>query len=124
MRGAFVLQFHRCDAGDHYDLMFDTGDGLATFQLPAPLEDMPPSGAVVRRLPDHRSVYLTYEGPVRGGRGTVTIAERGRYDALAAGADCWDARLRGERFNGRVQLKHIEADRFAFRRITDLSEPA
>jgi len=56
----------------HYDLMLESEDGLLTWAmgcLPAVQKNC---GAI--RLPLHRELYLTHEGPVSDGRGTVKTA--------------------------------------------------
>lgn len=57
-------------AAPHYDVLFETTPGgpLATWRA----ERWPPrSGDYLVRVADHRSAYLTYEGPVSGDRGVV-----------------------------------------------------
>jgi hypothetical protein len=73
----FVILHHRVDPGEHWDLMLEVGDGLATWQLlrePASASSMP---IPARRIGDHRKTYLEYEGPVSGDRGTVLRIDGG-----------------------------------------------
>jgi len=75
MDGRFVIQFHDAPDGPHYDLMLEHEGALATWRL----EELPGgaggAGAMpAEKLPDHRLAYLSYEGPVSGGRGSVRIA--------------------------------------------------
>ncbi len=42
-------------------------------------------------------MYLDYEGPISGDRGSVSRWDRGFYQLVTEGADLWRARLRGER---------------------------
>ena len=79
----FVIQRHTGAGAEHYDLMIERSGALATWQLPEP----PSMGRTVRarRLPDHRLAYLTYEGPVSGGRGEVRIHDSGSYSEIS-----WD----------------------------------
>jgi len=88
----------------HWDFMLESGDVLRTWRLAAP----PSPGGAVAAEPssDHRRAYLDYEGPVGGGRGTVT-----RWDA---GTFSWEqadegvaVRLEGTRLCGRAR---VEAD--------------
>lgn len=62
----------------HFDLLFETAPGsmLAAWRSPCwPLEmDRP-----IQRLPDHRPMYLDYEGEISGGRGSVTRAKGGSH---------------------------------------------
>ncbi len=55
----------------HYDLLFETqpGSPLATYRCDRwPLEA---GTTLAHRLPDHRRLYLEYEGPVSRNRGQV-----------------------------------------------------
>jgi hypothetical protein len=76
----YVILHHTDVAEPHYDLMFEAAPGgaLRTFRSPAwPIEE----ATVLTPLPDHRRAYLTYEGPVSGGRGSVRRVEAGTYTA-------------------------------------------
>lgn len=75
----YVVLLHvDANEGSHYDLMVETAAGsgdLMTFRVPAwPVT----SGVEVRRLRDHRRLYLTYEGPISGDRGVVHRVDEGR----------------------------------------------
>jgi hypothetical protein len=72
-----VLHHTACEQGDHFDFLIEqtpgTGD-LLTFRLP----DWPVLGPTeVRRLRDHRRIYLTYEGEVSLNRGRVSRVGEG-----------------------------------------------
>ncbi|MFN4243080.1 MAG: hypothetical protein ACK4PI_07565 [Tepidisphaerales bacterium] len=94
--------------GSHYDLLVEPkpGEGdLMTWRLPAwPLT----AADEVRRLRDHRRVYLTYEGPIRGDRGVVHRVDEGlaevdvsaRVVTLSLGA------------RGRLRLELLNDDRW------------
>ena len=54
---------------DHFDLMIQDGNQLATWRLAEwPVEK---EHQVVVELPPHRIAYLDYEGPLSGDRGHV-----------------------------------------------------
>lgn len=84
----------------HWDLFLEAGDVLRTWRV-APLVD----GVAVaaEAIGDHRPMYLDYEGPVSGGRGTVT-----RIDAGTFHWDCDDreiiVRLVGSRYSGKLRI--------------------
>lgn len=70
----------------HFDLLFEPGPGepLITFRS----DRWPITERVqVQRLPDHRPVYLEYEGPISGNRGRVRRIEAGTYQCSAP----WEA---------------------------------
>jgi hypothetical protein len=88
MRGMrFCLLHHTGWPGrlDHYDLMLQIADGiddrdhvLKTFSiLQNELPDGLRGGSLVVPCPDHKRLYLDYEGPVSGGRGSVTRIDSG-----------------------------------------------
>lgn len=78
----FVVLRHDCSSdsgrGPHWDFMLEVGDSLHTWALTEA-----PSGEAMRcaaeRLPDHRRIYLDYQGEISGGRGTVTRVDAGDY---------------------------------------------
>jgi len=51
--------------------------GLLTFEAPLPPKEWVTNKFLVKRLPDHRHAYLTYEGPISGARGHVKRVQTG-----------------------------------------------
>lgn len=93
----FVLLEHRW-AGIHWDLMLEREGVLATWALDEPIA--PGVGHRARRLADHRLVYLDYQGPISGDRGSVRRLDRGTFETLS-----WDAcrivvQFSGSQLNG------------------------
>ncbi len=86
----------------HWDLLLERGHRLRTWRLEKPLT----AGAVIaaEALPDHRLIYLDYEGPVSGDRGTVTRHDQGDYETREETADRVVIVLRGAAFTGRIEL--------------------
>lgn len=99
MPRAVILRHDLPDGSWHYDWMIERsipdleprpGPGperrLLTFRLdpaPAPPPADPAAGPFqADRLPDHRAHYLDHEGPVSGGRGTVTRVASGPGEVL------------------------------------------
>ncbi len=66
-----------------------TGAGpVITFRVPERIDLSPPGTPVlVDRLLDHRPLYLSYEGPIRGGRGAVERIAEGHCRVLVEGSD-------------------------------------
>ena len=84
--------------GVHWDLMLETGGALRTWAL---AEE--PSGAgpiAAKRLPDHRLMYLDYEGPIAGDRGSVTRWDAGEYELLSETANELAIMFAGNRLRG------------------------
>ena len=72
----------------HHDLLLENGASLLAFPLPK----WPGESACVpvRRLFDHRLIYLTYEGQISGGRGTVRRQLAGQWDLRKQLAQYWE----------------------------------
>ena len=99
----FVIQEHRVGECRHWDLMFEDGEGLATWSL----RDSPDGRDSIRavRLDSHRRVYLTYEGPISGERGSVQIWDRGCCRAGWTAEGIVDLELEGARLTGQFRLR-------------------
>ncbi|MEQ9411343.1 MAG: DNA polymerase ligase N-terminal domain-containing protein [Fuerstiella sp.] len=61
----------------HWDLLLERGEVLAAWRLLRPV--VPRTWLPAERLPDHRRMYLDYEGPISRGRGHVTQVASGTY---------------------------------------------
>lgn len=94
----FVVLTHDWPA-PHWDLLLEAGPVLRAWRLLAE----PATGGAVPAEPsaDHRPLYLDYEGPVSGGRGTVARWDAGTFDWLADGPDRVEVEFRGARLVGR-----------------------
>ena len=75
----FVVLGHRWN-GVHFDVMLERGSVLRTWAIDAPIVPQTPQRA--RSLPDHRLIYLDYEGPISGGRGEVRRIFEGTYNVV------------------------------------------
>lgn len=98
----FVLLEHRWE-GVHWDLMLEAGDALRTWAIDAPVVagvDLP-----ARALPDHRPIYLEYEGAISGNRGTVRRVDAGQYTARAWEEGWVRVHLEGDQLVGEAELR-------------------
>lgn len=106
---AYVILRHVLSDGEHWDLMLDRGEALATWQLaldPVVLSEPCCRDAIpVRRIGDHRRAYLVYEGPISGGRGHVSRVDRGFYELTALAEPSWTFRLEGSLLRGRFAIQ-------------------
>jgi hypothetical protein len=87
----------------HWDLFLESGPVLRAWRLPVPLQpgvDVPAEAA-----PDHRPFYLDYEGPVSGGRGTVSRIDAGTFEWQIDQSDWVAVRLAGTRFTGLLTFR-------------------
>ena len=114
MSEQFVIHIHRGYGDDHYDLMIEQGQALATWQLPASAAALEgPCEAM--RLADHRRHYLAYEGPVSNNRGSVTVVDRGECTVLTCLDDRWVVEFHGRLLQGRRELVRLRGDRWQLR---------
>jgi hypothetical protein len=86
----------------HWDLFLEAGPVLRSWRLRSPLA--PGAPVVAEPTADHRLLYLDYEGPVSGGRGTVTRVDAGSFTWETDEPDHLTFRVAGSRFVGGVTL--------------------
>ena len=79
----FVVQEHTTADGVHWDLMLEAGGVLQTWRLDRRPEELLRAGASAERIFDHPLKFLTYEGPVQDGKGTVRIIDKGVCETLS-----------------------------------------
>lgn len=100
----FVVLEHDTGQGVHWDLMVESGEMLATWQLfLAPLKQQ--SQIDARRIFDHRLAYLEYEGSISHGRGNAVQWDRGRCQIIDCDALQWIINFDGRRIHGRYTLQ-------------------
>ncbi len=104
-RNRFVLLHHHLGDGGHWDLMFELGAALTTWQVPRPPEELNSGRAVpARRIGDHRRAYLDYEGPVSNNRGHVTRVDCGEYAIYDRRENVWLVRIEGVFLKGTFRI--------------------
>ena len=116
----YVILHHKLPDGEHWDLLLEHGDTLATWRLPTPPTSPPATPLEATRVADHRKHYLDYEGPVSGNRGEVTRFARGHYELIERDDDRWLVEFDGSVLSGRFALTHAPgepADRWVFRQV-------
>lgn len=89
----------------HWDFFLEVGPVLKAWRLlsePAPGIDIP-----AEPIGDHRSIYLDYEGPLSGDRGSVRRWDGGTFEWVTAEPPV--VQLWGVRFQGRVSLSRSAA---------------
>lgn len=117
----FVVLWHDMPEGSHrashFDLLLERAGSelLAAWELARPLED-PPQTQTVRRLADHRRIYLDYQGPIAGSRGQVKRIDRGTVTWLESQpstiGEVFAVELRGERYQGRLIVRPLGDERW------------
>ena len=110
MPSAFVIILHTGYGPDHYDLMLEAGEALATWKLDGDCLGLcPGEGLAARKLPDHRLAYLNCQGPVSGGRGRVRCVHSGTYETLDRRPDRLVVRLQASGQAGIFELARLDA---------------
>ncbi len=101
----FVVLEHRWN-GIHFDLMLERDGALRTWSLGEPLTDARTIAA--NPLPDHRLVYLLYEGPISGDRGFVKRLDSGTYEVFVWREDRIEIALQGDQLKGKLVVWRTE----------------
>lgn len=98
-RGRFAILEHVRAGVAHWDLLLDSAEAerIPTWQIHvSPDQWIHCEGGVpATRLPDHRRMYLTYEGPIPGDRGVVRRVDDGPMRLILAQERRWRVELRG-----------------------------
>jgi hypothetical protein len=102
----FVILRHDSPSGAHFDFMLESEGVLKTWALPQP----PAIGVEMdcESLADHRLAYLEYEGPISGGRGSVTRCDQGTYATFQKDDAQWGVEVAGQRLVGKIILRKAE----------------
>lgn len=109
--GRLVLLRHDTPDGSyHFDLMLERlagDDRLMTFRLANRLSLDRASRAGAERLGEHRSAYLTYEGPVSGDRGLVRREWATNAELVEESGDHVRVRVEG---GAQIVLRRVDSD--------------
>lgn len=95
----FVILAHDWPA-PHFDFLLEDGQVLRAWRLAA----VPEPGRIIpaEPLPDHRPIYLDYEGPLSRNRGSVQRVESGTFDWIDRLPDGWQIELSAEMISGQA----------------------
>jgi bifunctional non-homologous end joining protein LigD len=102
----FVVHHHvgHPSEPEHYDLMIEQEEALATWRLSS--EYM---AALLRRedahatkISDHRKRYLSYQGPISCDRGMVKIVDSGNYECVLESENTIVLWMHGEKLSGTI----------------------
>jgi hypothetical protein len=106
----FVILHHELPDSEHWDLMLEHGDLLLTWQLL--VDPTTPCGipGPARRIGDHRTAYLDYEGAVSGDRGRVHRIDRGLLAIRELRPDFVFFQAAGNRLRGWFTLTRATGD--------------
>ena len=109
MSDRFVIQEHTRGGNTHWDLMLESGDCLKTWRLPVGPEKITAAPIEAIKILDHPLKFLTYEGSVNKGKGTVRIADKGACTFEETAGEI-DLRLTGDKLAGRFRLRRLTDD--------------
>jgi len=96
----------------HWDFLLEQRDSCRTWRLLKPPDT--PGDVSAETIADHRLMYLDYEGPVSGDRGTVTQWDAGTFEWLVNSDDVVEVRLTGQKLAGRARLIPTERGGWTF----------
>ena len=108
----FALLIHDSPRGLHYDFFLEKGGMLKTWAMP----HLPKPGLEIACdvLADHRPIYLDYEGPISGSRGTVARWDQGTFVIATWTENEIVVELAGAKLVGRIELR-LEAGQWRFK---------
>ena len=106
----------------HLDLLFEAGEVLWAWRLEA--LPAPGGAAASTRNFDHRLLYLDYEGPISGGRGSVRRLDGGWFEWVERADGRLIADVRGRLLAGRVELVRVGGEEWRLSRVCTSGFPA
>jgi bifunctional non-homologous end joining protein LigD len=122
----FVVQEHNARRL-HWDLRLEHDGTLASWALPRGVPEHPDENRLAVRTEDHPLEYLDFHGEIPKGEygaGTMTIWDRGTYEAEKFRADEVIATFHGERVRGRYALFRTRESDWMIHRMDPPEDPA
>ena len=86
----------------HFDLFLESEGTLMTWELTSLLTTQ--NNQVVRRLANHRLVYLDFQGPLSDDRGTVKLVDTGSLEWVTLESERLISRINGQTTDGILTL--------------------
>jgi bifunctional non-homologous end joining protein LigD len=121
----FVVQEHRARRL-HWDLRLENDGVLVSWALPRGIPAHPDENRLAVHTEDHPLEYLEFEGEIPKGEygaGTMSVWDRGTFEAEKFRDDEVIATFHGERLNGRYALFHTRGDDWLIHRMDPPVEP-
>ena len=103
-------------------MMLEADGVLLTYRLDLPPEQVLGRRTTATKIFDHPVKFLTYEGSVNKGLGSVRIADSGTYRVLDQRAKLLLLDLDGQILAGQFRLVHIDGNKWEFRPCQHLAE--
>ncbi|HMD53224.1 MAG TPA: hypothetical protein VKJ65_01580 [Phycisphaerae bacterium] len=112
----FAILRHTRQQDVHWDLLLELPDRplLATWQVhsdPAEWTNYSAGvfSAAVRALPDHRRIYLDYQGPISGDRGEVMRVDEGYFRLVSESGEKIVLEASGKKLQAHVELTLMDS---------------
>jgi bifunctional non-homologous end joining protein LigD len=122
----FVVQEHHA-SNLHWDLRLEHEGTLASWALPKGIPSHPKENRLAVRTEDHPLEYLEFHGEIPEGSygaGTMTIWDRGTYEAEKFRADEVILTLHGARAQGRYALFQTNGKNWMIHRMDPPADPS
>jgi hypothetical protein len=108
MSSRFVIHKHTKENDIHWDLMVEQGDILKTWRLENPPEKLASQKTKASPIVDHDKKFLTYQGPVNNGKGTVEIVDEGICITESQTENEIKINFDGGKLKGRFRFSYLE----------------
>jgi len=117
----YVIQRHQKQAQSlHWDLMLESSDGLKTYRLDSPPEQITANRKnIAIKIFTHDRKFLTYQGPVNKATGSVKIADTGTFQQLECSKQKTTLKFQGRFLKGLFEMVHIKNDTYSFNYLPD-----
>jgi hypothetical protein len=103
----------------HWDFMLEVGDVLQTWRLrTAPVANMDISA---EKTFDHRLMYLDYEGPVSGHRGSVARWDAGLYQVIVEESRGFNEKSRARGKREPIDRRIVQLEGKRLRRMLEMT---
>jgi hypothetical protein len=111
----FVIQKHqRQKHTTHWDLMLEKKDILLTYRIEIPPEQIQTSLHHIVKIADHPIKFLTYQGKINNGLGSVEFADNGSYELISESENVLEMNFDGRILKGKFTMTRIEGDNWQF----------
>ena len=104
----FVIQKHKKEGDIHWDLMLESDGFLETYRLDVPPEEIASRPANAQKIFDHPMKFLTYEGSVNEGKGSVSIADAGTYRIVKETDETIEMNLDSKMLTGNIIMIRVK----------------